>query len=193
MSLLTCVGYLETSGGPACIAPLSAAVRWNGVDGDYWRLMEDSRILTKKYFHFEDVIIFSLRFGNILIFRGTGTFAVAEIVGGELIPNETDAILEMQIDTEAIVPGRRLDVLSGFGGRIAVFDSTLDGGAIGDHTGIRAVHPFEGQTPNTAVVEISPSSWEVSETSHKTTCGDLDIILFRSKVSVSRHPRISRN
>lgn len=162
------VAYLETTGGPVCLAPAVDAPDWNGVDGDYWaliaarpperpRLFSTSLASSGTRFAF-----FWTETGNWSLFATGDRLRLVEIVWAP----QDFRIEDFSFDLEHLVARRLGPHLAGFGGRTVLFDSTLDGSTLTfGPPGSRQCAPgppMPNLPPDTAVLDLRRGLWSVS-------------------------------
>ena len=133
-SRLRYLAYLETTGGPFCIAPVERAATWNTsekeYEGDYWDLCDyldqaQSLGLLFKYSGStgKEVYIFNAETANCLIFFGSQGLAILEMIHC----NETWSIPWYGLEFEVKSGNLTLADSVNLAGSVAIFDSALNG------------------------------------------------------------------
>ena len=131
-SRLRYLAYLETTGGPFCIAPIGRAAAWNTSEeeDDYWDLCDylDHAQSTGLLFEHtgsadKEVYIFNAETANCLIFFGSEGLAVLEMIHC----SETWSIPWHGLEFEVKSGNPALADPVNLAGSVAIFDSALNG------------------------------------------------------------------
>ena len=163
------IGTLTTEGAPVCIAPVAEAREWDGLDGDYWDMMEDepNGLITTfvnrlgvryAFFHTES--------GHFALFAAPREVVLFELVREDgSVPGERDLeAADFDLARMAIQP--EVLTLGGLGGPIALFDAVLSGTELNlDEEGCARANRFpeyRPDVPDTAIIDVEFGVWTVS-------------------------------
>jgi hypothetical protein len=163
------IGSLETNGGPVLFTTDDLAGDWDGTAGDYWALIEEfptERICTFVAKSGIRVGVFLTETGNWSLFASREEILLVEVSHAPEGFDLESAVLDFS--DVAMEPD--VLTLSGFGGRIVLFDAALSGDSLQLASGavVRSRPRLGGwNPPDTAVIEIDRGTWTVSTFVHE--------------------------
>lgn len=177
------IGSLETTGGPVLFTSDDLAADWEGTDGDYWALIEELppiRVFTHVAKSGIRVGVFVTETGNWSLFASREEILLVEV---RWAPEDFD-LESAVLDFSDVAMEPDILTLSGFGGRLVLFDATLSGDSLQLTAGaVVRSGPVQGgwNPPDTAVIEVDRGTWTVSTFVHEDDAAEVRLhgVLFQ--------------
>jgi hypothetical protein len=168
---MDCFGYFETTGGPVLVANAEDAETWNGIDGDYYELINDSPMDLVYYFAKNGAryLVFNTESGNFVIFYDIDVMVLCESV----YIAEEEVLPFPRFEDFRVVEENLLQFTSR-SRSVYFFDSTVNGKTLPPiasptHTLLTTI-----PAPDSASLELPRGVWDVSLVEYKT-----ELIFYR--------------